>query len=263
MVPIFCPFPPSHVFWQTRLAESCVEDAHTPTHTISISLFSRTKISGELNQRADSEMPLSRAGGNAPERLSDLLRGEAEAKSPTLIRKSCAGSWVQQRALNLRAVSLRLLQHPGSMWRRDLSSHQHSQHPCLTLCVYMCLNMYTSIRQCSNLHMVFVKYICMYLCLLAYIYACVFGLCVYTQRTLTQRCTMTGFTMWKYVQCERQSPILHACHTPVLCAFNTPCNIKSDKVAKDVMGWTDGPNKQRAFTQEAAVCVSCETRSQR
>ena len=79
------------------LAESCGKDAlhptHTHTHSVSIFLlFSWTKISGELNQCADSEMPLSRAAGNAPERLGDLLRGETEAKSPTLIRKSCAGS---------------------------------------------------------------------------------------------------------------------------------------------------------------------------
>jgi len=65
-------------------------DSH---NRVSIFFFlSWIKISGELNQSADSEMPLSRAGGNAPERLCDLLRGKAEAKSPTLIRKSCAGS---------------------------------------------------------------------------------------------------------------------------------------------------------------------------
>lgn len=113
-------------------------------HTVSIFFLSWMKISGELNQCADSEMPLSRAAGNAPERLGDLLRGKAEAKSPTLIRKSCAGSWVQQRALNLWAVSLRLLQHP----RLDVEgrSVRTSARPTsLSHCVFMCLNTYMSI----------------------------------------------------------------------------------------------------------------------
>ncbi len=129
-------FPPSRLLTNHLWLSFVLKDAHTHTythtytHTVSIFLFSWTKISGELNQCADSEMPLSRAGGNAPERLGDLLRGEAEAKSPTLIRKSCAGSWVQQRALNLRAVSLGLQQHPGSAWREDLPSHEPTAlHP--------------------------------------------------------------------------------------------------------------------------------------
>lgn len=91
--------------------------------------LSCVKLSGELHQSADSEMPLSRAGGgrgNAPERLCDLLRGEAEAKSPTLIRKSCAGSWVQQRALNLAAVSLeQRRQRPGWTGGTNQLQDQH------------------------------------------------------------------------------------------------------------------------------------------
>lgn len=145
-----------------RLTNLFLVDAHPPaqthTHTVSIFLFSWTKISGELNQRSDSEMPLSRAGGNAPERLGDLLRGEAEAKSPTLIRKSCAGSWVQQRALNLRAVSLRLLQHPGTMWRkRSVLNIPASLCMCtcvslnveLCVCVYRCTCMWSGTCSCA------------------------------------------------------------------------------------------------------------------
>lgn len=68
---------------------------HTTTDPQTLFLFSSLcwmKISGELNQSADSEMPLSGLAENAPERLCDLLQGEAAAKSPTLIRKSRAGS---------------------------------------------------------------------------------------------------------------------------------------------------------------------------
>ena len=135
MVHSFNPFPASYtlVLWWC-----------SSSHTVSIFFLSWMKISGELNQCADSEMPLSRAAGNAPERLGDLLRGEAEAKSPTLIRKSCAGSWVQQRALNLWAVSLRLLQHPR-LDVEEKSVHASARPTSLSHSMYMCLNTYMSI----------------------------------------------------------------------------------------------------------------------
>lgn len=140
-------------------------------HAVSISLlFLLDEISGELNQCADSEMPLSRAAGNAPERLCDLLRGEAEAKSPTLIRKSCAGSWVQQRALNLRAVSLRVLQHPGSVWRRicplckTSSISPHAGYACVWTCMNINAGCYLDVWCLySSLVFILVRQ-CFYMC---------------------------------------------------------------------------------------------------
>lgn len=136
----------------------------TRRYTVSIFLFSCMKPSGELNQCADSEMPPSRASGNAPERLGDLLRGEAGAKSPTLIRKSCAGSWVQQRALNLRAVGLRLPQHRGSMCRKDLSSPSAQQpRPVSGVCTqYVSECLWTCIK-CTYMWNTFNLLICIFL----------------------------------------------------------------------------------------------------
>lgn len=108
---------------------------HTTTdlHTLILfSSFCMLKISRELNQSADSEMLLRGPVENAPERLCDLLRGEATAKSPTLIRKSSAGSWVQQQLLNLRADSVRLQQQPGL---RTEPLHQCWQHRCFMKCL--------------------------------------------------------------------------------------------------------------------------------